>query len=152
MGDSNFNNENILTVKSFFSWISFVKPNLNSMKKQVLFVFAFLILGLLNTRAQLRIAITGGPQIASVPANYSPGWDTISYQFSSRTGWRAGLLTDIHFSPRSIFYLQSGMFYSNKGRNLTAKFDTALGTLSHVNGLQYLNYFEFPLNLVLKLK
>ncbi len=119
--------------------------------KQASILFICLIVGLLNTNAQLRIAITGGPQLSSVPGNYSPGWDTISYQFSNRQGWRAGLLADIHFTPRSIFYLQSGMFYSNKGRNLSAKFDTSTGNLSHVNGVQYLNYFEFPLNMVLKL-
>lgn len=122
------------------------------MKKQALFLLTCLILGLIPVRAQLRIALTGGLQRSSVPGNGSPGWDTLNYKFQSRDGYRIGVLADWHFTPRSVFYLQSGMFYSTKGRNFSASYDSSTSAIASVKAAQHLNYLEMPLNLVMKLK
>jgi len=122
------------------------------MKRTGILAVSCLLLISLNSQAQLRTAIVGGVQQSSVPGNNSTGWDTISYNYSSRNGIRAGILVDIPFSSHSKLGLQSGLYYTNKGRNFSAKFDTASSTLSHATGKQYVNNLEIPLNLVLKLK
>ena len=113
-------------------------------------LFTCLVLFSAINHAQLRIGIAGGPQLAKVPGDHNPGWDTLSYKHSNRQGWRAGLLVDIRLAPQSIFYLQSGMFFSNKGQRFSIKYDTVTNGVTEVKALQYTNYLEVPLNLFLK--
>jgi len=105
-----------------------------------------------NARAQLQVAIAGGAQNASVIENNNPGWDTLSYKYSSRTGFHIGLLGNVHFSPSSHFYFQPGVFFSNKGRKFSIRYDTSTSSISNVNALQYINYMDIPINLVFKVK
>lgn len=128
-----------------------MKPNPISLKKQFLLIAACLLSGLLSLQAQFRVAITGGVQRSMVPGNGNPGWDTVNYKYSQRNGQRIGILADWHFTVHSKFYLQSGMYYSDKGRNLLAQYDPSTSDLLKVNGQQHLNYVEMPLNLVVKL-
>src|ERR1700730_9490934 len=121
------------------------------MKKLATAVILFSFFCIHNAKAQLRVAIVGGAHLASVPGNYSPGWDTINYRYSSRTGFHGGILADLRFSSNSKFYLQSGMYFSNKGRKFSTSYDTVTSNVSSVNALQYVNYMEIPLNLVFKI-
>ena len=102
--------------------------------------------------AQLKVAIEGGAHLSSVPGNHNPGWDSLNYRYSSRTGYHGGLLVDLAFSRTSNFHLQSGMNFSNKGRKFTMEFDTTTSSISRIDALQYVNYMELPLNLVFKIK
>jgi OmpA-OmpF porin, OOP family len=120
------------------------------MKKRVIVVFACLLLLIIENQAQLRIGITGGPQLSSVPGGDNPGWDTIKYQHTYRLNWRAGVLADIRLGAQSPLYLQSGLFYSGKGQRFSKDFDTSTHTMTNVEGLQYLNYLEVPLKLMVK--
>lgn len=104
-----------------------------------------------STRAQLRTAITGGMHMASVPANSSPGWDNLSYDYHGRNGFHAGILTDFSFSSYSPFNLQAGMYFTSKGRSFGSTLDSS-GQITRVSGLQYTNYMEIPVNLVWKIK
>lgn len=121
------------------------------MKKQVAVLLSCLFLLTGINQAQLRIGIAGGPQLSSVPGNPNPGWDTLQYNHSKRQGWRAGLLADMRLGANSPIYVQSGMFFSNKGQRFTLKYDSAHNGVTEVKGLQYVNYMEVPLNIVLKL-
>ena len=105
-----------------------------------------------TVQAQLKVAIEGGAHLSSVPGNNNPGWDTLNYRYSARTGYHVGLLVDLAFSRTSNFHLQSGMNFSNKGRKFSMVFDTTTSSISRIDALQYVNYMELPLNLVFKLK
>jgi outer membrane protein OmpA-like peptidoglycan-associated protein len=101
--------------------------------------------------SQVRIAIAGGPSVSSVKeTNNLPGWDSISNNYSSRTGIHIGILADIRLSAKSKFYFQPAVFFSNKGRKYTTPIDTT-GSIKTSTFSQYLNYMDMPLNLVLKL-
>ncbi len=106
---------------------------------------------LFTTSAQLRVAFAGGAHVASVPGSSNPGWDTISYDYSSRRGYHLGLIADVPFKTHSKFYFQTGMSFSNKGRSFSRTYDTSISPVSKVNAVQFINYMEIPANLVLKL-
>lgn len=105
-----------------------------------------------SVEAQLRIGISGGPQRSIVSSNTSPGWDTVDYTYSYRQGFRAGIIADIRLGARSPLYLQSGMYYSTKGRDFQAGFENASSDISRIKAVQHVNYLEIPLQLVLKIK
>src|SRR5574343_298243 len=105
-----------------------------------------------SVEAQLRIGISGGPQRSIVSSNTSPGWDTVDYKYSYRQGFRAGIIADIRLGARSPLYLQSGMYYSTKGRDFQAGFENASSDISRIKAVQHVNYLEIPLQLVLKIK
>lgn len=128
------------------------------MKKPVfLFILILLLLGD-GIQAQLRIAIVGGPNIASVlEKNNLPQWDSIKNGYSSRTGLHLGFIADLQLGLDSKFYFQPGIIYSNKGRkyangrdSLYSTPDTTLSTGYYVDATQYINYIDFPLNIVYK--
>jgi len=121
------------------------------MKKRVFVFISCLVMLCTISQAQLRIGIAGGPQLSAVPGNPNPGWDTIQYNHSKRQGWRVGLLADIRLAPQSLFYLQSGMFFTNKGQRFSIKYDSVNNGVTEVKSLQYVNYLEVPMNLFLKL-
>src|SRR5688572_1995932 len=68
--------------------------------------------------AQLRLAILGGPQKATVQeTNSLPGWETtIKPGFTSRNGFHLGVLVDVPLSADGKWFLQPGILYSTKGR------------------------------------
>lgn len=84
-----------------------------------------------------------------MPGNGSPLWDNYSYSFQAREGYRFGILTDWHLGKQSAFYLQSGAYYSMKGRNLSTQFSGST-PIARIEAEQYLNYLEMPLQLALK--
>lgn len=110
------------------------------------------MLGMLHTQAQFRVGILGGVQRASVPGNGSPLWDNYSYTYQSRDGYRFGVIADWHLAKRSPFYLQSGMYYSMKGRNLSTQISSGSTAVSRIEAEQYLNYLEMPLYLTMKFR
>lgn len=105
-----------------------------------------------SVEAQLRIGIAGGPQRSIVSGNTSPGWDTVDYKYSYRQGFRAGIIADVRLGARSPLYIQSGMYYSTKGREFQAGFENANSSIARIKAVQHVNYLEIPLNLVLKIK
>lgn len=121
------------------------------MKKTALAFFFCCFFIVFNGKAQLRTAIAGGAQIASVPGNSSPQWDTLNHKYSSRTGFHIGLLAEVPFFNSSNVYFRTGMLYTNKGRNFSSSYDTASSAVSSVTGRQFVNYMEIPVNVVFKL-
>ena len=113
----------------------------------VLLLFSFAVS---ITNAQLRVAIVGGPQSSSVKeTNDLPGWDSISNNYSSRTGLHFGFIADLPLSSTSKLYFQPGIIFSNKGRKYAAPYDS-VGTVKTFSSSQFVNYIDIPLNLVLK--
>ena len=118
-------------------------------KNGVVFIFCFTLF--LNATAQMRIAIAGGPQSASVKENNNtPEWDELKKNYSSRIGIQIGLVADIPISATSQFYIQPGIMVSNKGRKFSANYDSMVSEVSNINALQYINYIELPMNFVFK--
>ena len=69
------------------------------------------------SQAQLRVAIVGGGHQSRVlEENNLPGWDSISKNYSGRTGIHIGFLADMRLSETSNFYFQPGVSYFTKGR------------------------------------
>jgi OmpA-OmpF porin, OOP family len=102
------------------------------------------------TNAQLRVAIVGGVNSSSVnETNDLPGWDSISNNYSSRTGVHFGFMADLQFSATSKLYFQPGIIFYNKGRKYAAPYDST-GAIKTFSSSQYVNYIDVPLNLVLK--
>ena len=103
-----------------------------------------------SANAQLRTAIAGGVNVSSVPGNSSPQWDSLNYSYSSRTGFHIGLLAETHLFNSDNLYFQTGMSYINKGRKFSASFDSSSAGITKVQGSQFVNYMEIPLNVVFK--
>lgn len=110
--------------------------------------------------AQLRIALVGGPHVSTIKeTNNLPGWDSISRGYTARPGFHVGFIGDLQLGQKSSFYFQPGFVFYNKGRkysNVADSFysttDTSFATRYLVDGTQYLNYIDIPLNLVFKKK
>lgn len=103
-----------------------------------------------HAHAQLRTAIAGGAHMSSVPGNSSPQWDSLNYNYSSRTGFHIGLLAETHLFNSNNLYLQTGMYYTNKGRKFSTGADSSSTGITKVTGSQFVNYMEIPLNIVFK--
>ncbi len=114
------------------------------------------------THAQLRVAISGGPNFAKVnETNNLRRWDSIQNNFTSRTAAHFGFIADLPFSSRSKLYFQPGILFSAKGRNYSGNYDSlyklrrnpdSFATKRFIEkGKQYISYIEAPLNLVLKI-
>ena len=121
------------------------------MKKSVtVLLLSFLAFSITN--AQIRLAIAGGAQNASVrEENDLPGWDTLRNNYSSRTGFHLGFVADMPFSSRSIFSFQPSIMFTNKGRKFAATYDTSVSAISKMNALYFINYMEMSLNLAMKI-
>ena len=104
----------------------------------------------LSANAQLRTAIAGGAHMSSVPGNSSPQWDSLDYNYSSRTGFHIGLLAESHLFNSNNLYFQTGMYYTNKGRKFSTSFDSSSSGITKITGSQFVNYMEIPMNVVYK--
>ena len=133
------------------------------MKKALLFPAIFTVT--IFTHAQLRIAFVGGAHSSSVKETSNmPGWDSISQNYSGRTGMHIGMIADLQLTQRSKFYFQPGVLFYNKGRNYSASKDSTVvfkrfglpdsivNTTYSETGKQFLNYIDIPLNLVYKIQ
>jgi outer membrane protein OmpA-like peptidoglycan-associated protein len=98
--------------------------------------------------AQLRTAIAGGIHTSSVVGNSSPQWDSLNYNYSSRTGFHVGIIAETHLFNSNSLYFQTGMFYTNKGRKFSSTFDSS--GITKVTASQFVNYMEVPFNIVYK--
>lgn len=126
-----------------------IKPNHNQMKRSGLILL--IIFGSLVSNAQFRVALAGGVNSSSVKeTNNLTGWDSISNNYSSRTGIHAGFIADLRLSPRSKFYFQPGVFFYNKGRKYESPYDT-VSSVQSATFTQFVNYMDMPLNLVVKI-
>jgi OmpA-OmpF porin, OOP family len=121
-------------------------------------LFTFLLFTAIYCAAssQMRLGIMGGPQSSSViETNNIQGWSTNSKPYyTTRSGFNLGIIGEIPIGASRRFYFQPGLFYMTKGRKYERFFDTLTvktDTLYHTNTL-YTNYFDIPLNLVLKLR
>ncbi|HEY0433461.1 MAG TPA: OmpA family protein [Chitinophagaceae bacterium] len=119
------------------------------MKKSGLILLVSLIC--FYSYSQVRIGLAGGPSVSSVrETNDLPGWDSISSNYSSRSGMHIGIIADIRLAPKSKFFFQPGVFFYNKGRKYSSPIDTS-GNVKTYTWSQLVNYMDMPLNLVLKL-
>lgn len=118
------------------------------MKKSGLILLTFFLSVI--TSAQLRVAIVGGGHSSSVKeTNNLPGWDSVSGNYSSRTGIHFGFMADLQLAHSSKFYFQPGIIFFNKGRKYAAPYDST-GLVKSFSSSQFINYIDVPLNLVLK--
>ena len=85
------------------------------------------------TNAQLRVAITGGGHVSSVnETNNLPGWDSVSGNYSSRTGIHFGFMADLQLSHSSRIYFQPGIIFYNKARLSSTFRSTAEGNMQRL--------------------
>src|SRR6201999_2353852 len=77
-------------------------------------------------------------------------WDSIKNNFSSRTGFHAGVMADVPFSPTSKLYFQPGVIFYMKGRKYNAPYDST-GAVRSYSASQFINYIDIPLNFVVKI-
>src|SRR6478672_4479540 len=82
--------------------------------------------------AQLRLAILGGPQKATVDeTNSLPGWETtIKPGFSFRNGFHLGALVEVPISTNGKWFLQPAIMYSTKGREYFSKNSDDVATVT----------------------
>jgi len=118
------------------------------MKKSGLVLLPLLAVAI--TRAQLRVAVVGGVHSSSVnESNNLPGWDSISNNYSARTGVHFGFMADLPASPTSKIYFQPGIVFYNKGRKYESPYDS-VGDVKSFTASQFINYIDVPLNVVFK--
>jgi len=118
------------------------------MKKPILFLLTALFF-YLSSVAQVRVGILAGPNSSSViESNNLPNWNSLKGNFKSRLGIHAGFQADIPVSGK--LYFQPGVQYSAKGRKYAQSYDSTSSDTAWHNAIQYVNYIEAPLNLVLK--
>ena len=116
-----------------------------------------LLLVLANAaRAQLRVALIGGPQSTSITEeNTIAGWQTdISPYFSNRTGANVGLLGEVPLGGSTRWFLHPGLLYQTKGRKFFKRYDTSVAYLTDTLTLSksfFNTYIEIPLNLAYKI-
>ncbi len=111
----------------------------------------FLLFVAFLSKAQFRIALTGGVQHAAVPGNGAPLWDTLNYSgFTGRDGFHGGIVAEWRLTRTPVLYFQTGMSYTMKGRGFEGSYTT--GNVQKARGSQFLNYLEVPANLTVKLK
>ncbi len=121
------------------------------MRKVPLFLFLFVLLSFYSP-AQLRIAIVGGGHTSSVlEKNNLPNWNELKSKYTSRTGAHFGFLADLQVGLKSKFYIQPAVMLYNKGRKFSSNYDTSLFNYSRIDAEQFVNYIEFPVNLVYKI-
>ncbi len=134
--------------------------------KRISLLFTIVILYSLVSRAQFKIAITGGPhQSKIIEENNLPGWDSLKNQYTGRNGVHFGFMANLRFNPTSNFYFQPSVIFFNKGRNYkSASADTSvaikrpflpdsiLNTNYYQTKKQFTNYIDIPFNIVYKIK
>ena len=106
--------------------------------------------------AQLRMAILGGPQKASVDeTNSLPGWETtIKPGFTSRNGLHLGALVEVPLSTSGKWFLQPGIMYSSKGREYFSKNNDDVASVTDTVSVStrfHTNYIDIPFNFAYKL-
>src|SRR5688572_15470039 len=119
------------------------------------------------SHSQIKVAILGGAHQSRVQEeNNIPGWDTLKNFYSGRTGVHLGFLAHLRFSEKSNFYFQPGVTYFTKGRNYKGPSqdsavafkqpfgmpDSVVNTYYFQTRKQFINYIDFPINVVYKLK
>ncbi len=121
--------------------------------KRYLLLLSFICIGIIKTGAQVRVALVGGiHQSGIIEKNDIPGFDTTSADYSKRTGIHLGFMADLPLSPTSSFSIQPGIIFHNKGRKYAHDYDTTVSSTLSVRSTEYLNYIDFPINLVYKLR
>jgi len=119
--------------------------------KKPLLPFLLLPFFFADSYSQVKIAITGGPHSAFVKeSNDLPGWDSLKNKYTSRTGVHLGFIADIPLRQNSKLFFQPGIIFYNKGRKFSSTYDTATSPYSRIDSRQFINYIDFPLNLVYK--
>src|SRR5687767_6190925 len=120
--------------------------------KKLSLLLAAIALFHFSSVSQLRIAMVGGGHTASVKeTNNLPGWTELESKYSSRTGVHFGFLADLQLGPSSKFYFQPGVVFYNKGRKFSNTYDTTVYEYSSIDAIQYVNYIDVPLNLLVKI-
>lgn len=103
------------------------------------------------SHAQFRIAmLAGGHQSIVKEKNDLPNWDAIKGFYSGRGGFHIGFLANLPLGSNSPVSFQPGVVYYNKGRKFARVYDPSTSTITSERNTQYVNYIDFPLNLVYK--
>src|SRR5918993_5080295 len=108
------------------------------------------------SHSELRMAILGGPQKATVDeTNSLPGWEeAIKPGFTSRNGFHLGILVDVPLATNGKWFLQPGILYSGKGREYFSQNNEDIALVTDtvsVNARFHTNYIDIPVNLAYKL-
>jgi OOP family OmpA-OmpF porin len=114
------------------------------------FVIAFVLVFGINfsTHAQARIAIEGGVNESTVlETSNQPNFSNLKNGYLPRVGFHIGFMADLPLAPKSKFYFQPCIEFSNKGRKFSQSNkagDTA------TTATQFVNYIDLPLDFVYK--
>lgn len=115
-------------------------------------LLSILLLLFIDAHAQLRIGLVGGGHRSSVEeTNDLPNWNEIKNKYTPRTGAHFGFIADLQLKTNSRLYFQPGIIFYNKGRKFSDTYDTSVFEYSRIDAKQYINYIDFPLNLVYKI-
>lgn len=131
------------------------------MKNQALTKTSFLCMAILllcqyTAQSQVRLFLTGGPQVGTIESSgTTAGYGTDVQPFlKGRTSARIGIQADIPFKPSSRWALQPGIFFSGKGSLLQKEYDTTGANASPFYYRQTTNksdYIDIPVQLAYKL-
>ena len=102
--------------------------------------------------AQLRMAVLGGPQKASVDeTNSLANWqETVKPGYKSRSGLHLGVLVEVPLSPDNKWAFYPGVIYSAKGREYFQHNNDDIASQTDtisVSSRFSTNYIDIPLNL-----
>ena len=104
------------------------------------------------SQAQLRIAlVAGGHQSDVIEENEVPGFEEFKKGYTKRTGAHFGVQADVPFSSTSNFSFQPGIIFTTRGRKFADSLTTTNGEVYQTRK-QFINYIDFPLNLVYKIR
>jgi OOP family OmpA-OmpF porin len=119
--------------------------------KGIIFLLSFFFITHFNADAQLRVAIVGGAHQSTVlEKNDLPDWETYKQGYSGRIGAHLGFIADMPLHTGSHISFQPGIIFYNRGRKFSDSV-TVNNKRLYQNAEQFINYIDFPLNVVAKL-
>ncbi|MGV3766085.1 MAG: OmpA family protein [Chitinophagaceae bacterium] len=127
-----------------------------AVKKTSLLCVAVFLLCQYAAQSQIRLFLTGGPQIGTIESSGTDavyGTDIQPFM-KGRTSARIGVQADIPFKPNSRWALQPGIFFSGKGSLFQKEYDTTGANASPFYYRQTTNkndYIDIPVQLAYKL-
>jgi len=121
--------------------------------KKLLQLFIFTGLACI-AHSQVRVGILGGANRSTIlEKNSLANWDSIKKNYSPIYSFHGGVFADFPLNRKANLSFQPAViYYNNKGRKYSQKFDTSRSFTADSSLTQQLNYIDIPLNLLVKFK
>ncbi len=124
--------------------------------KKISFFLLMLLLCFI-AKAQLSVAIVGGPQTNATTPAFTLLADTIQRSINRQIGINFGLIANAALDKRQSLFFRSGVLYSSRNTQVVQHYDTASIDINQERYLVQatsnlkLNYIDVPVNLLYKL-